>query len=625
MHGLLFVLALSSAAHAQVVVRDTNVVTIDRETLERYHAANVAEALRLAAGFDVVRTYFKQDVSTARGVLQEHYANDVLLMIDGMPAWMATTGEGNLDRIDIGMVERIELIRGPASVRYGTNAYAGAINIVLREPSAAEAGSRISAGTEGYFGAAARAAFRAGRWSVLVGGAADGEDGDRVRLVDERGQASLVRELHEARNVTIFARETHHTVLLNAVASTESFLGSAPEIAQGFGQDHLSRGYLASYKFHRDLSPRAHVAYRAGYDWNRRNFSRSGDGVIRSNVEGWRLQHDLSFGFRASPSLRIQAGGAYDERHSAEYTNESIRSGEVVADNNMRDRGVSERSLFAEAEWHGGPWRVSGGSRLTKNELFGSNVSSRGALAYTISPSATLQALVRESYRAPSLFELYFQTATNTVYGNTELRPETSRSFELGYAGERGALTGQIFVYRATYEDKIVRVRRLPDHPTDRSTIYRNSSEFSANGLELDLRHRIGDGGHALLTWTWTDGGLRMNFVPSHRITFGASFSPRPDVELSGLAIHRSATAGPHDPIDAQQTFDVNGAWTQRLGAFSIRHALSAHNVANDRVAYPEYVRGNLNEIEEAHGRTIRYTARFEWKQNGDASPRKMR
>jgi hypothetical protein len=47
------------------------------------------------------------------------------------------------------------------------------------------------------------------------------------------------------------------------------------------------------------------------------------DGITRSNVEGRRLQHDLSLSYRATPSLRIDGGASFDDRHSVEYTNEN--------------------------------------------------------------------------------------------------------------------------------------------------------------------------------------------------------------------------------------------------------------------------------------------------------------
>ena len=83
------------------------------------------------AGIQVYRTAFKQQVATVRGVLQDHYANKVLVMINNVPSWHAVTGEGNLDRVSIHDVERIEVLRGPASVTYGSQAYVGAINLIF--------------------------------------------------------------------------------------------------------------------------------------------------------------------------------------------------------------------------------------------------------------------------------------------------------------------------------------------------------------------------------------------------------------------------------------------------------------------------------------------------------------
>jgi outer membrane cobalamin receptor len=610
------VLGLALSAAAQPFGRELNVITIDRVTLERYHIRTLADALRLAAGFDKVRTYFKQDVSTARSIFQEHYANDVLLMIDGTPTWFAATGEGNLKRIDVGEIERIEFIRGPASVRFGTNAYAGAINIVLRRPAGTEVEGRISGGTEGHFGAAARAAFSARGWSILIAGRADDEEGDTVRYTDERNATGLFSEFEDARNVTLAAGDGRHALLLNAMSASESFLGNVPEFAQGMGQDHQSRGWLGGYRYTRPIGARTNLSYRAGYDWNRRNWSRSTDGITRSNVEGWRLQHDLSAVFRATPSLRIDAGAAYNERRSVEYTIESIRTGALLADNNMRDRGVSERSLFAEVEWTRGALTVSGGSRLTKNELFGSNVSSTGGVELALTPASSLFAMVRQSYRAPSLFELYFQTAVNSVYGNTALRPETSTSWDLGYERTAGPLTGQVSVYRATYDDKILRVRRLPDDPVDRSLIYTNSGGFRASGVELDVRYELARRAHGLLAWTWTDSdSTRLRFAPPHRVTAGASFAAPRSIDVSTLVTYRSGVDGPLEPIGAQTTVDLNGSWTQSLGALAVRHEVSARNVGGRRITYPEYIRGVLNEIEDVHGRSLRYTAHFRWQE----------
>ena len=106
-----------SSKTAETIFQTTSTVSvIDQETIRRYNFRSVAEAVGTLAGFDVLRTHIMRDVPTSRGILEEHYANKVLVMINGVAQWSAVTGEANLDRVDINDVERIEVLKGPASV-----------------------------------------------------------------------------------------------------------------------------------------------------------------------------------------------------------------------------------------------------------------------------------------------------------------------------------------------------------------------------------------------------------------------------------------------------------------------------------------------------------------------------
>src|SRR4051812_47575131 len=150
-------IALGSLETETIFNTPSTISVIDRESIERYNFLSLAEALRVLAGFDVGRTHLKREVPTSRGILQEHYSNKVLLMIDNVPAWNAVTGEASLDRIAIEDVERIEVLKGPASVLYGTNAYAGAVNVVLRLPDGeSTVSARGGAGSLGAYGAGGR-------------------------------------------------------------------------------------------------------------------------------------------------------------------------------------------------------------------------------------------------------------------------------------------------------------------------------------------------------------------------------------------------------------------------------------------------------------------------------------
>lgn len=91
------------------------------------------EALSYLPGVQVMESYFGYTMVNIRGVLESHYNNKVLLMVNGVPTREAIQGSFHLEIIPIGAIDRIELVRGPGSALYGTNAFAGVINIITKK------------------------------------------------------------------------------------------------------------------------------------------------------------------------------------------------------------------------------------------------------------------------------------------------------------------------------------------------------------------------------------------------------------------------------------------------------------------------------------------------------------
>ena len=95
-------------------------------------AESLAEAISYLPGVNVVETYFGYASVHIRGQQQAHYNNKSLMLIDGVPYFETVNGSFHLELVPIDVVERIELIRGPGSIIYGTNAFAGVINIITK-------------------------------------------------------------------------------------------------------------------------------------------------------------------------------------------------------------------------------------------------------------------------------------------------------------------------------------------------------------------------------------------------------------------------------------------------------------------------------------------------------------
>ncbi|MFZ2490949.1 MAG: TonB-dependent receptor [Thermoanaerobaculia bacterium] len=607
---------ISSTTAATIFETTSTVSVIDREMIRQYNFRSVAEALGSLPGFDVIRTHIMRNVPISRGILQEHYANKVLVMINGVAQWGAVTGEANLDRVDINDVERIEVLRGPASVLYGTNAYSGAVNIITKRQQQAPLEGHFDFGTDGHLGAGAHIGWGSEDRSFFIGANSYAESGRKHSFVDERGELGYLDEFLAPSNLTAAGHVGGHTFLFNASSITESYLGTTPEYAVGIGHPSTRRGYLFNYGFERTRGALT-LSSSLSYDWAQRNISRSRDDNTRSNIEGSRLSPSLAAHYKASDRFAVDFGAEVDYRRSNEYNNYDVRRDVVLADNNMRSRNVSEYSAFAQGAWSAGRLRLLAGSRFTHNELFGSNLSSRATAVFVLGDDNAIKVIAGQSYRAPSLFELYFQTPTNTTYGNLALEPETSTSYELAYLRRAGNFFAQVLAYHAVYDDKIFRTRRFPDSTTDKSTYYVNGASFDADGLELELKYQLPRSTGAFFNYNYVNGGsgdrieaedhYNFKYVPKHNAAAGLSLT-RAQWLISTVVNYTGETNGPREPVDAQTSVDLNGAFSQAIGTMMLRHKLSAKNLTDEDIMFPEFVRRNLNAVPSGFGRQIVYT-----------------
>jgi outer membrane receptor protein involved in Fe transport len=611
-------IALGSLETETIFNTPSTISVIDRESIERYNFLSLAEALRVLAGFDVGRTHLKREVPTSRGILQEHYSNKVLLMIDNVPAWNAVTGEASLDRIAIEDVERIEVLKGPASVLYGTNAYAGAVNVVLRLPDGeSTVSARGGAGSLGAYGAGGRYTHSARGTKVFVAADSRDEEGHDLLFVDEQREAGHIQEYTRGSHLTARVERAGHSLFLNGFVAHESFLGTSLDYDSGVGHDQVSHGSLAAYSYSRKIGRRTHVNAGAQLDHEHRDFSRSRGDMVRSSVLGYRASAFATAGIVATRALGFEAGADYEYRKSVEYTSYDVHRGLILDDNNMRDRHLGERSVFGQVRLDHQPLKLLLGSRLTHNDLFGSNISSRGTLVYSIDETNSLKLILGQSYRAPSFFELYFQTPANTVYGNPMLRPETSDSVELAYLTSVRSLFLQALLYHARYDGKIFRQRRVPDDPRDRSTVYVNGAPFHANGLELELKYQAPKVADVFASYNLLDGDhgdeidgnghYNFKYVPRHALSLGMA-KAFGRMHVSGVLNAQSSVDGPLRRIDGYGTLDVNVAYAHAVGGLVLRHTASVKDVADEREPLPEFIRRSLNDIPSGNARRFVYT-----------------
>jgi outer membrane cobalamin receptor len=392
-----------------------------------------------------------------------------------------------------------------------------------------------------------------------------------------------------------------------------------PQFAQGAGKLQRRDGYLANYTLDAPLAEGMDLSYAATYDWNQRGFPRTQDESQATRTSGYRVYNLAKINARLSSALDLELGVDHDYRWVDFYKTFDPRSGTEISGSNLHGRKVYELSTFAQLGFDWNSWKGAIGSRLTRNQFFGTNIASRGTLIYLIDNDNSVKLIAGQSYRSPSAFELFFLNPTRSVSGNSRLQPERADSAELAYLTQHNNASLQAVAYIAQYKNKID--RRTQDVLFDDGVLvagvrkYENGAKFNAHGLDLEARYRLPNSLDAFAAVTYVDSheGWETNFryVPKFAVAGGAAKTLGP-VTLTGVMHYRGATAGRLRDVSSHATADLSVAYQKP--AAKIRHVLAVKNVANQLTYFPEYVRQTgpfLNELPSNDYRSIVYSVQL--------------
>lgn len=393
------------------------VTVIDREEIEARQANTLSDVVSSAPGVTAAQSGSpgQQTSLFLRGADSEQ----TLLLWNGIPLNDPYFGGANWQFVPLDGVERVEVVRGPFSALYGSNAVGGVVQVF----TGSEQGGSLSleGGENGY--------FRTG----LAAGANLGPDTGPVRLDAtghiRRGEGELrndffdseelvARALWTARpgvSLGLLARanDSHTGIPLSGRQPTPNreITWQEREVAVPFLAD------LGSWEIEAQLSrTRFDSGFRDPDDpFGFTDSSTEGEGTRGRAVATWRASEDFWL-----------AVGSDLERL------------EVTSGSNFgRDLdGARQRTwaLFGQASWGRGPLKVDAGVRRDDNDVFGAETSLRAGLVFEVAEGTRLRASYGEAFRAPSLGELFFPFS-----GNPDLQPEDSESYELGVEQERGA------------------------------------------------------------------------------------------------------------------------------------------------------------------------------------------
>jgi outer membrane receptor for ferrienterochelin and colicins len=519
------------------------VEVVDRARLVESGARTVGEALALRPGLWLERGVGGDLGISVQGLRPQY----TLILVDGVRQIGRTNGALDLDRFGVEDLEQIEIVRGPSSVLYGSDAIGGVVNLVTRRP---RAGTRVDvdARVDGRRGYDAR-----GRLAMGSGGL-----GGAVTLSHRAGPAIPGPGGADATAIDAYEHSSAEARVAHRRGGGWRTEGGADYARRDQrGRQTTATGAVLE---RRNLQETAGARAAAAWLGSRSTVSLdAGAGLFRDQylvdqrmgtaLDQYQVTREWSVEARAG---LVRTWGAHRTTLGTEVLRERLRS-DRLAMPGQRARGAA----YAQDEWRLGDQGevvLVPAVRLDLDSQFGAHATPRAAARWQVTERAVVRASTGMGYRAPSFKELLLRFANTgagyVVEGNPELAPETSRSVQIG--GEwRPApwLWLAADGYANRLRGLIATIALPPEASGGLRFRYANVGRARTAGLELyaiATRGRAGlEVGAAATRARDLDAGRALEGIPAYRVTVTARWrDPR-----SGWAGFAAAVLTGHRPL----------------------------------------------------------------------------
>jgi len=408
--------------------------------------------------------------------------------------------------LDVDLIDHVEIIRGPSSSLYGTSAFFGVINIITRrgrdltgiEVSAAAAGFDTYTGRLSY-----GKAFQKGPEILLSGSVYDSNGQDL--FFQDKGWA---RDSDFDRSNNFFTKASFRDfTLTGAYSSRKKGLptGSYDTVFNNPNTFTIDeRGYI-ELKYEHSYTGLADISARVSYDSYKYDADYMYDWADPGEPPYLVANKDYAKGQWVSVGL--QANKTFFEKHK-------VVLGMDYENNFQQDQGNYDKEVYLDDERSSTNWALylqdefrildnlilNAGVRHDHYQIFGGTTNPRVGLIYSPFNKTTAKLLYGSAFRAPNVFELYYEDGGIKYKANPQLKPEEIKTYELvfeQYLGEHVRMTATAFYYRIN--------DLISQQPEDDLLIFRNVENIQATGGELEVEGKWNNGLSGRISYSYQE------------------------------------------------------------------------------------------------------------------------
>jgi iron complex outermembrane receptor protein len=531
----------SASKYEQKVTEAPSSVTIvTADEIRKFGYRTLADVLRGVRGF-VITNDRAYTYAAVRGFGRTGDWNSrILVQVDGHRMNEIAYNSvyvANEFILDVDLIDRIEIIRGPSSSLYGDNAFFAVINILTRKGRDIK-GVEVSgdAGSlETYKGRLTYGnRFNNDTELVLSGTGLRSDGQERLfykEFADPATNDGVAEDLDHEKNYSAFAKYSSGDITLEGAyvgrkkgVPTASY-GAAFNDPRWITVDYRTFLDLKyDHSFARDL----HISARLHYDqyWYHADLPYPPDPLDLSQVV---LSRDFAWANWWGTELQITkelferhkivAGMEYQNNMKSRFENYDVSPYSLnVPGSNHRSK---KRAFFTQDEFQIVENLIlNAGVRYDHYDTFGGTTNPRLALIYNPVKKSTIKLLYGTAFRAPSANELYYSSAAYKVKGNPDAKPEKITTYELVYEQYFG---DHYLMTLAGFDNKIKDLLAREKDLADGFLIYRNLNEVRAQGLEAELEGKWRSGIGNKLSYTYTrakdvQSGETLVNTPTHMV-----------------------------------------------------------------------------------------------------------
>lgn len=445
-------------------------------------------------------------------------AGRLMVLIDGHPQYMGLMGHPIADAYQSLMAERVEVLRGPASVLYGSNAMGGVVNIVTRKMQ--EDGVRTNAdigyGSYNTLQTELTNRIRAGRFTSVVSGSYNRTDGHRADMGFEQygGYAKLGYEITDAWNVRGDVNLTHFNASQPG-AVTQPMIDADQRITRGMTSFAVENDYEKT-------SGALSFFYNWGKHWINDGYTADPDDT--NNPKEFRFNsHDDMMGVSWFQSVQLFEGnrltaGVDWYRFGGEKYNRYVEGDRIGEDADRVKKTLHEVAGYVDFRQHLGRWLTfDAGVRIDHQSHVGTEWVPQAGLSFHLPHAIELKASASKGFRYPTIREMYMFPPQNP-----DLKPERMWNYEVAFSQRllNGRLSYGINLFYIDGENLIVAVPREGTTPLNM-----NTGKIDNSGVEAEVAYHISEAWSVDANYSFLHMENPVIAAPEHKLYAEGNFT----------------------------------------------------------------------------------------------------